>query len=290
MIPYARMEAVVTREGQQWVLVTGASTGIGRATTEFLAGHGFGVYAGARKREDLAALGSMQQVVPVQLDVQRAADVQTALDTVTAAGTGLFAVVNNAGIARAGPLMDVPVEDMIEQFDVNVFGVHRVTRTFLPLVIASRGRIVMVSSDSGFFATPFFGPYCSSKFALEGYADSLRREMSLLGVKVVIVEPGRVATPIWNKGEALLIRGLASPLAPLARKVGRHAVQSGRRKGLCPVEVARVIHEILVTRQPKGRHIVAREKLEYRLYRILPARVVDVLVARELRRIDQEGE
>jgi len=278
------------RENQRWVLVTGASTGIGRATTEFLAEHGFGVYAGARNKEDLAALGSVQQVVPVQLDVQRAADVQAAWDTITAAGTGLFGVVNNAGIARAGPLMDVPVEDMIEQFDVNLFGVHRVTRTFLPLVIASRGRVVMMSSDSGFFATPFFGPYCSSKFALEGYADSLRREMSLLGVTVVIVEPGRVATPIWNKGEALLGRGFSSSLAPLAMKVGRHAMESGKRKGLSPAEVGRVIHQILVAKRPKERYIVAREKMEYRLLRILPARMVDALVAKRLRRIDQEGE
>jgi len=280
----------VTRENQRWVLVTGASTGIGRGTTEFLAGHGFGVYAGARKREDLAALGSVPQVVPLRLDVQRDGDVHAALSAITAAGTGLFGVINNAGIARAGPLMDVPVEDMIEQFDVNLFGVHRVTRAFLPLVIASRGRIVMMSSDSGFFATPFFGPYCASKFALEGYADSLRREMSLLGVTVVVVEPGRIATPIWNKGEALLVRGFSSSLAPLAVKVGRHAMESGKRKGLAPGEVGRVVHRILVAKRPKERYIVARERMEYRLLRILPARRVDALVARRLRRIDQEGE
>lgn len=280
----------MTRENRRWVLVTGASTGIGRATAEFLAGHGFGVYAGARKMEDLAALGSVPQVVPVQLDVQRAADVQAALDRITAAGTGLFGIVNNAGIARAGPLMDVPVEDLIEQFDVNLFGVHRVTRAFLPLVVAGRGRVVMISSDSGFFAAPFFGPYCSSKFALEGYADALRREMSLLGVTVVIVEPGRVVTPIWNKGEALLGRAFTSSLAPLAMKVGRHALESGKTKGLSPASVGRVIHQILVAKRPKARYLVAREKMSYGLLRFLPAGMVDALVAKKLKRLDREGE
>lgn len=280
----------MTQEDRRWVLVTGASTGIGRATTEFLAGHGFGVYAGARKRGDLATLGSVQHVVPVQLDVQRDGDIQAALDTITATGTGLFGVVNNAGIARAGPLMDVPVEDMIEQFDVNVFGVHRVTRAFLPLVIASKGRVVMMSSDSGFFATPFFGPYCSSKFALEGYADSLRREVRLLGVTVVIIEPGRIATPIWNKGEALLGRSSGSPLMRLATKVGRHALDKGKQKGLSPVEVGRVVHCALVAKRPKERYIVAKEKMEYKLFRILPARAVDAIVAKKLRKIDEQGE
>ncbi|MEX2684457.1 MAG: SDR family oxidoreductase [Candidatus Sigynarchaeota archaeon] len=275
---------------KKWVLVTGASTGIGRATVDFLATHGFGVYAGARKDADLASLGTLQDVVPVKLDVQRDADVQKALDAISKAGTGLFGVVNNAGIAMAGPLMDVPVEDMIMQFDVNVIGTHRVTRAFLPLVIESKGRVVMMSSDSGFFATPIFGPYCASKHAVEGYADSLRREMTLLGVKVVIIEPGRIATPIWNKGEALLAREFNSPLAPLARKVGRHAIDSGNKKGMPPVEVAKAVYRALTLERPRARYIVARNKMEYKLLRVLPTRTVDSLVVKKMKKIEKERE
>lgn len=272
----------------RWVLVTGASTGIGRAVTEYLVGHGFGVYAGVRKTEDMVALEKVSSIVPLRLDVQHDADVQAALDLVTRSGTGLFAIVNNAGIAKAGPIMDVPVADMIEQFDVNVIGVHRVTKAFLPLVIASKGRIVMISSDSGFFATPFFGPYCASKFAVEGYADSLRREVGMLGVRVTIIEPGRIATPIWNKGKASLSIETTSPLLPLAKKVGQHAIDRGNAKGLPPVEVAKAVHHALVAKKPKLRHIVASNKGEYMMLRILPTRVVDLLVAKKLRDIEKE--
>ncbi len=275
-------------QSTRWVLVTGASTGIGRATTEFLAANGFGVYAGARKPEDLAKLGSIQNVVPLKIDVQRDADVQAAVDAVSKAGTGLFGIVNNAGIARAGPLMDIPVEEMIEQFDVNVIGIHRVTKAFLPFVIASKGRIVMMSSDSGFFATPFFGPYCASKHAVEGYADSLRREVSMLGVTVVIMEPGEISTPIWSKGEKQLERESDSPLIALAKKVGRHAINSGKTKGLPPVEVAKAIHRALVIDRPKERYIVAKNKMEYKLLKILPTSKVDSLVAKEMRKMEKE--
>jgi NAD(P)-dependent dehydrogenase (short-subunit alcohol dehydrogenase family) len=272
----------------KWVLVTGARTGIGRATVEHLAAHGFGVYAGARKQEDLDALGKLPGVVPLRLDVQRDADVQVALDLVTNAGTGLFGIVNNAGIVKAGPLMDVPVADMIEQFDVNVIGTHRVTKAFLPLVIASKGRVVMISSDSGFFATPIFGPYCAWKFAVEGYADSLRREVGRLGVTVAIIEPGRIATPIWNKGEALLSWEPSSPLIALAKKVGRHAIDRGNAKGLPPVEVAKIVHRALISKKPKLRQIVASNKAEYMLLRVLPTSVVDSLVAKKMKKIENE--
>nr|MDO8088782.1 SDR family oxidoreductase [Candidatus Sigynarchaeum springense] len=275
-------------QSKKWVLVTGASTGIGRATAEYLAAHGFGVYAGARKEADLASLGALQGVVPVKLDVQRDADVQASFDAVSKAGTGLFGIVNNAGIVKAGPLMDVPVEDMIEQFDVNVIGIHRVTRAFLPLVVASKGRVVMMSSDSGFFATPIFGPYCASKHAVEGYADSLRREMALLDVKVVIIEPGRIATPIWNKGEALLAREFKSPLVSLAKKVGRHAIDSGNKKGIPPVEVAKAVHRALTLERPKARYIVAENKMEYKLLRVLPTSTVDSLVLKEMKKMEKE--
>lgn len=277
-------------EAKRWVLVTGASSGIGRATTEFLAKRGFGVYGCARRKEDLEALGRLADVVAIPLDVRSDVDAEAARDRIAGAGTGLFAVVNNAGIARGGPLLDVSTEELREQFEVNFFGVHRVTRALLPLVVHSKGRVVLMSSDSGFFAKPFFGPYCASKFALEGYADSLRREVCRLGVSVVLVQPGRIATPIWDKGEEQLARSRdGSTLLPLARKVGRYAIDRGKRTGIAPVEVARVVHLALVARKPRARYLVARERWEYRLIRLLPSRAVDWLVAKEIGRIERSA-
>ncbi len=275
-------------EARRWVLVTGASSGIGRATAEFLAERGFGVYGCARRKEDLDALGRLRGVVALPLDVRNDADAEAAAARITDAGTGLFAVVNNAGIARGGPLMDVTARELFEQFDVNFFGVHRVTRALLPLVVEAKGRVILMSSDSGFFAKPFFGPYCASKFALEGYADSLRREVCRLGVSVVLVQPGRIATPIWDKGEEQLDRpDMGSPLVPLARRVGRYAIDRGKKTGIAPVEVARVVHRALIARRPRARYLVARERWEYRLIRLLPARAVDWMVARELGKIER---
>lgn len=182
------------------ILVTGANSGIGLATAQYLASQGFHVYAGARNIATLEGLYKNSNITPVKLDVTNKEDVASVKKIIDRKASGLFGLVNNAGITKAGPLMDVSVEDLREQFEVNLFGVHQITQALFPMLLQAKGRIVMMSSDSGFFATPFVGPYCSSKFALEGYADSLRREVILCGVKVILIEPGRIMTPIWNKG------------------------------------------------------------------------------------------
>jgi NAD(P)-dependent dehydrogenase (short-subunit alcohol dehydrogenase family) len=266
---------------KKWVLITGASTGIGRACAELLASSGFGVYACARKKRDLDDLARIPNIEPVALDVTSAKDVKEAASDITRRRTGLYGLVNNAGIAVAGPLVDVTDEDMLKQFEVNLFGVHRVTRAFLPLLIQSAGRIVMMSSDSGFFATPFFAPYCSSKFALEGYADSLRREMLLCGVKVVIVQPGRVATPIWDKGEEMLDRKGTEPFASVARRLGEHAIMKGKSTGLPPAAIARVVREALLKEKPRLRYLIAPSTLKYSIIKLLPGSRVDALVKKE---------
>ena len=269
---------------EKWVMITGASTGIGRACAERLASAGFNVYAGARKKKDLDDLARIPRVEPVALDVTSAKDVNAAAALVARRRSGLFGLVNNAGIAVAGPLADIPDDALRRQFEVNLFGVHRVTRAMLPFLIESSGRIVMISSDSGFFAAPFFGPYCASKFALEGYADSLRRELLLCGAKVVILQPGRVATPIWDKGEELLARIGRSPFADAARKIGEHAIRKGRSDGLPPADIARVVHTALTKKNPHLRYLVAPSTLKYRIIRLLPGAAVDALVKRELLR------
>ncbi len=267
---------------KQWILITGASTGIGRACAEQLASRGFGVYACARKKKDLDDLGRIPSVVPVKLDVTDPKDAAAALALVAKRKTGLYGLVNNAGIAVAGPLIDISDTDMERQLDANIIGVHRVTRTFLPLLIESAGRIVMMSSDSGFFATPFTGPYCASKFALEGYSDSLRRELLLCDVKVVIIEPGRVSTPIWNKTEEILNMEGTSPFVDVARKIGTQAVKKGKTAGLPPEAIARTVHSALTSPKPRLRYLVAPSTLKYRIVKILPASMVDRMVKKEL--------
>ena len=269
------------------ILITGASSGIGRAAAEYLSSQGFHVYAGARGGGSLAQLGTIPNVTPVKLDVTSPDDIAGVQETIQEKGTGLFGLVNNAGITRVGPLMDLDTQDLREQYEVNFFGVHEVTRAFFPLLLQARGRVVMISSDSGFFATPFVGPYCSSKFALEGYSDSLRREITSHGVKVILIQPGRIATPIWDKTEKIIdpekleksiFREEASALA-------KYSIRKGKSDGLPPKAVAETIHAALTLTNPKLRYIVAKNSLEYRLIKILPAKWVDRMVANKIKRL-----
>ena len=147
----------------------------------------------------------------------------------------------------------------------------------------------MISSDSGFFATPFFGPYCSSKFALEGYSDSLRRELLVFDVKVVIIEPGRVNTSIWQKGEEslkiLLERLKGSIFEKIAKEVGEYAIEKGKTEGLNPREIAKLVHKILRIKEPKTRYLIAPDKLRYRLIKILPDKIIDKKFEKEFKQI-----
>ncbi|MDD1778366.1 MAG: SDR family oxidoreductase [Candidatus Helarchaeota archaeon] len=270
---------------QKWVLVTGASTGIGRAVTEYLASHGFSIYAGARKSSDLEELAKIEHVTPLQLDVTKDQDVITAVDFVKKQGTGIFALVNNAGIASAGPLMDITEEELREQLEVNLIGVHRVTKAFFPLLLASKGRIMMMSSNSGFFAAPFFGPYNASKFALEGYADSLRRELLLYDVKVVILQPGNINTPIWKKGEQLLDKYPDSMFKVEARKLGEYAINKGNTRGLPPQKVAETVYKALTKKQPKLRYLIAPDRLRNFFLKRFPASWVDNIIKGELEKL-----
>lgn len=181
---------------QRAVLVTGASSGIGRTITERLAREGFFVYAGARKAEDLAALSAIPNVQGVRLDVTVPGDIAGAVETVRTGGRGLYGVVNNAGIAIVAPLIEVPERELQSLFDVNVFGPYRITKAFAPMVIESRGRIVTISSISGILSGPYFGPYSMSKHAVEAFGDALGAEMQRFGVGVSLIEPGNYRSEI----------------------------------------------------------------------------------------------
>lgn len=186
----ATLPAQASPGHQKAVLVTGASTGIGRRMTEVLAARGYFVYAGARKEQDLKDLSAIKNVQSVRLDVTVAADIAAAVETITKAGRGLDGVVNNAGVAVIGPLNEMDETDLNFVFDVNVLGPWRITRAMTPLLMASKGRVVNVSSISGILAGPLLGVYAMSKHAVEAYTDALGGELARVGIKVSAIEPG----------------------------------------------------------------------------------------------------
>ena len=181
---------------QKAVLVTGASTGIGRNIAERLAREGYFVYAGARKEKDLQELDAIDNVQSIRLDVTIQEEIDAAVETVTKAGRGLYGVVNNAGVVVVGPMIEVEEDDLDFQFDVNIYGPYRVTKAFSPLIIAEQGRITTIGSISGILSSPFVGPYTMSKHAMEAYTDSLAGEMAKFDVKVSVIEPGNYRSAI----------------------------------------------------------------------------------------------
>jgi NAD(P)-dependent dehydrogenase (short-subunit alcohol dehydrogenase family) len=260
-------------------LVTGASTGIGRATALELARRGWAVLAGMRRPEELGP-----RITPVQLDVTSAEDVAALR------GRPLDALVNNAGIAVTGPLEYLPLDELREQLEVNTVGQLAVTQACLPALRAARGRIVNISSISGRVAFPTYGPYAASKFALEALSDSLRRELRGSGVDVVVVQPGGVLTPIWERG---LSRAdslwQAMPAEAHARYGRLYAVMRAQGEKLAregePAEaLAAVLADILEARRPRARYVFGRgARVEAAAAWVLPDRAFDALLARVLR-------
>jgi NAD(P)-dependent dehydrogenase (short-subunit alcohol dehydrogenase family) len=264
------------------VLVTGASTGIGRTTALMLAELGATVLAGVRDPAAGDALGPT--VRPVRLDVTNPDDI-AALDL-----ERLDGLVNNAGIAVSGPLEFLPVEALRRQFEVNVIAQLAVTQACLPALRESRGRIVNISSIAGRVALPLYGPYSASKFALEALSDSLRRELRGSGVHVSLVEPGAIATPIWDRGIAAA-DALWDAMPPVAHErygtlvatLRGEASQQGV-KGEPPEAVARIIVSALTADRPRTRYVIGRDaRIQAGLARVLPGRAVDALLAAVLR-------
>jgi NAD(P)-dependent dehydrogenase (short-subunit alcohol dehydrogenase family) len=283
---------MATNSSRGTVLITGASTGIGRACAEHLDGLGFTILAGVRKEADADALraAASQRVRPLHLDVTEADSIATALSAVDDdAPAGLAGLVNNAGIGVGGPLELIPLDDWRRQFEVNLIGAVAVTQAMLPALRMARGRIVNVTSIGGRLATPFLGPYSASKFALEAVTDALRQELHQFGVEVVAIEPGAVATPIWDKARASADETTASMPADgleLYRSgidALRNAITESERVSIPPERVASAVAHALTARRPRTRYVIGREaKVRLALARILPTRAMDRLVARVL--------
>jgi NAD(P)-dependent dehydrogenase (short-subunit alcohol dehydrogenase family) len=181
---------------QRAVLVTGASTGIGRNIVERLAAEGYFVFAGARKDADMEELDAIDNVTALRLDVTSQEDVDAAVETVKQEGKGLYGLINNAGVAVIGPLSQTPDSDLHFVFGVNIGGVVRITRAFAPMIINSKGRIMTTGSISGILSSPTLGVYSMSKHAVEAFTDSLAGEMAEHGVSVSVIEPGNYKSKI----------------------------------------------------------------------------------------------
>ncbi|UYN97688.1 MAG: SDR family NAD(P)-dependent oxidoreductase [Enhydrobacter sp.] len=273
------------------VVVTGASTGIGRACARALAASGFRVFASVRKQEHAdgltAELGA--NVTPLIFDVTDVAGVSAAAAAVDAqlAGMTLFGLVNNAGIAVAGPLLHLPVDEFKRQLDVNVTGQLVVTKAFAPLLGADRardgspGRIVMITSVGGRNALPFAGPYATSKFALEGLSEALRRELMLFGIDVIIVAPGSVVTPIWDKTEDNIAPFTATPYAGALERMKTYMLAHAAR-GLPAERIGEAVKTALTTGRPKTRYTVTPNPLQTFLTTALPKRMIDKAIARRI--------
>lgn len=254
------------------ILVTGASTGIGRAITERLASAGLPVLAGARKEKDLEALRQLPNVTPLRLDVTNPDDVLRAASSIRSSGAGLSALVNNAGVGTMGPLVEITVDELHRASSVALDGMHRMVGAMFPFLRESRGRIVNISSVAGFLVEPFFGPYNLSKHEVEIYSDLLREEVAPFGVKVISVEPGAFQTNIYANGVAAMGDGVR---ARWERSIYRDQLLAAwdrivddpdvlyRRALPKPDAVADAVARALSAKEPRPRYLVcSREEAE----------------------------
>src|SRR3954447_12840274 len=272
------------------VVVTGASTGIGEATASRLVRSGFEVFAGVRKEADAERLRSAG-ATPVTIDVTDERSVAAAASQVAdalGAGAGLAGLVNNAGTTVPGPIEFVPLDELRRQFEVNTFGQIAVTQAFMPLLRRAGGRIVFVASVGARTAVPFIGPYGGSKAAISSLADSLRQELAPSRMHVSVVEPGTVVTPIWEKGDEG-VKQAVDALPPEGRERYARSMESAAesvlklaRRGIKPDRVARVIEKALTSSRPRTHYLVGDAWIQYPLSRLLPDRVFDRMVARQL--------
>jgi len=275
------------------VVITGASTGIGRAAVAKAVREGAHVFPSVRKQADAESLTAEfgEAVTPLIFDVADEAAVHAGATRVAAAlgGRRLFGLVNNAGIAVPGPLLHLDTEELRRQFEINFFGVHNVTRAFADVLGVDKertgtpGRIVMISSVGGQNGAPFVGPYAASKFAMEGYSQSLRRELMLYGIDVIVIGPGAVATPIWDKAEQNdLTRYSNTDYAPMVEKIAGYMVAQGK-VGLPPSDVGDLIWLCLSDPKPKTRyHILRKPFMDRTLPHLMNPRVVDNVIAKRL--------
>jgi NAD(P)-dependent dehydrogenase (short-subunit alcohol dehydrogenase family) len=265
------------------VVVTGASTGIGRATAQLLDSKGYRVFAGVRKQADAESLeeeGS-ERLTPIIIDVTKHRSIFAAKQKVRGAvgKDGLVGLVNNAGVGGGGPVEFTPIAEFRKTLEVNLVGQVAVTKAFLPLIREAQGTIVFIASIGGRIGNPFMSPYSASKFGIEGLGESLRGELRPWNIDVAVIEPGSIDTEIWGKG-AETAAAQASKMPDAAwRLYGRQLSRFGElitetaSRGISPEKVARVVHKAIRSNRPRHRYLVGTDaKVAARLKGNLPER------------------
>jgi NAD(P)-dependent dehydrogenase (short-subunit alcohol dehydrogenase family) len=282
------------------VVVTGVSTGIGWGTAKVLIRNGMHVFGSVRKQADADRL--VQEFggafTPLLFDItdESATQAAAALVREQLAGATLFGLVNNAGIATGGPLLYQPLAEFRHQIEVNLVGQLIVTRAFLPLLGTDRtlkgspGRIVNISSVGGKIGAPFLGAYAASKHALEGLSESLRRELLLYGIDVIIIGPGAVATPIWDKAQQIDPSTYAhTEYAAILQRFSDYFVREGR-KGFPPERIGATVFTALTARSPRVRYAVVPHPFQsWIIPQLLPRRLIDGVLGRRLGLIQRKG-
>jgi NAD(P)-dependent dehydrogenase (short-subunit alcohol dehydrogenase family) len=275
---------------QKAIVVTGASTGIGAACALDCAGRGMTVFAGVRDHRAGEALASKggKALIPITLDVTDEPSIARSVEMVRrfVGDGGLAGLVNNAGIVVGSPLEVIPLSQLRTQLEVNVIGQIAVTQAFLPLLRQGRGRIVNMGSIAGRGTIPLLGPYSASKYALEALTDALRMELQPWGIHVSIIEPGAIATPIWEKSakkaEDLEASASEEAKALYGEAVSRirDAVAQAAQRAIAPEAVVRAVHHALTASHPRTRYLVGTDaKLRAWMVKWLPDRVQDRLLA-----------
>lgn len=276
------------------VLVTGTSSGIGRATALLLDAQGYRVFAGVRKEADGRELSQAcsDRLTPVTIDVTDAGHIESAREQLAEAvgDEGLVGLVNNAGVGGGGPIEFMPLDELRRTIEINLIGQVAVTQACIPLLRRAKGTIVFIASIGGRVASPFMSPYNTSKFAIEALGESLRHELRPWEIDVTVVEPGSIDTEIWTKGNEQIRERLDDMPEDARRLYGRQITRFGEvlnetaRRGIPAEKVAEVVHKAIASDNPKHRYLVGTDaKIGARLKGTLPDRTFSKLAARQMK-------
>ncbi len=275
--------------GKQAILVTGASTGIGYATAHLLAQSGYAVFAGVRNEDDASRLAAAHpNLTPITLDVTKATDIRTAAALVRESGSPLYGLVNNAGVAVAGPLEFLPLDDIRKQFEINVFGPIALAQAMLPMLREQRGRIAFIGSIAGRISAPFVGPYSASKAALASLVDAMRQELAGFGIAVSLFEFAAVKTPIWAKGrtakDALIAKLPATAVEHYGPFIDAIVAQTEReeRHGMEPAAVAQAVLGAMRSERPRERYVIGKQAKLQAVVAMLPPATRDRLIKKAM--------
>jgi len=275
---------------ENFVLITGASSGIGDQTVKLLISKGYSVLAGVRSKQDADRLKAtyVDKLYPLIMDVTLNTQVDQAYQEASRiiGNNDLVAIINNAGIAVNGAVLYVPIDEWKTQFEINLFGAIRTTQTFFPLLKKDSPsnthpkRIINISSVSGLFASPFLGPYAASKFALEAMSDALRRELFMYDIQVVLIEPGSIRTPIWTKAKEKPTYFGPEHDGILAFK--DKVIEKNMEESLAPEAIDKVMLKAIAGKRVKPRYLIKSGKWKFQLVRLLPTRLVDKMIRKNL--------